>query len=208
MSEVRWNTSDEALVVSMTFADGLIETDVDIKPNVRTGQLEATRIHIAKGDDLNSGDEIQIKQVALKELMAWFKRRLKKPRTWVRVSGLAERIEIAFVLTFDEYDRGQRERITPLGYSDITLLHTLAATIRDEYAREKKKKTNAANWQQVKREVLRDWAKETPVSAELRDFYSSVLARANAWKWDRVPIDAYRRSQELMPGCMLLLHTQ
>ncbi len=213
MSTIVLDRSDGCFEVTMSYQNRAKTIVVKLVPD-RSKWFTVESVTDAQGKNI-TGDERYTYQVhAEAELRAWFRTQLRPLGAHKVVRGLSERVTIAFIHALQSLDEGQRAKLAPVGKTDIKVLMSLAEEIRSEMVKLKQQaKREVRRLPQnylydIKREVLVRWRTRTPCSSELRDFYSSVLGTAFAWKKNRVPVDIYLKAQKIQPGLELAFALQ
>lgn len=202
------NQHDGTLLVSFNL--NRCRFEVVLKLNV--SKLQFQEVSVTKdGEEIWSDERHVATTHAAREVFALLHQWLEPPPEFGPRVTLAERIELSFAVTLHELSDAQRSAITPLDASDMTTLQTLANTISwrlretNIQASSEKRHVPGNTFNDIKGEVLKDWQTVTLTSERRRNFYSSVLGRAFAWKGGRIPYAHYVQATKLLPGIKLML---
>jgi len=195
--------------ITLKYQNGKRVIVVTLQPNPSRGRLECEGVKVQKGEALRPDERYHFIAQAEREFMAVLKNRLKPRPTHVKVSSLAERVELSFAYTLARFDPKDGQKIYPLGYEDLRVLQMLARGISNAIAqlhiqaRNEARKLPTGYLEDIKTSVIYQWWEDTPCTDELRDFYSSVLGRAFAWKQGRIPYEQYNEAMRYLPGMKL-----
>ena len=195
-------------VVDITLHYGNRRVVVTLKPNVAQAKLECLQV-TEQNTEVVGEERYQFIVAAEREFMAVLASWLQPRPTHYQATCMAERIELSFAYTLNTLDHEVRLRISPLGFEDLRVLQMLArdlsAAIADchQQARKEKRAIPTGYLDDLKAHVLQEWQSQTPCSPALRDFYSSVLGRAFAYKQGKVPYQHYIEAKKYLPGIKL-----
>lgn len=205
MADIVFDAVQGSFVASLSY--GTRRITVKLKPDMHDWFVE-TSVTDAHGVEIKSDQRHKYSTDAKSELKQWFIDRLKPQKDRVVVSGLSERIEIAFWHKLFNMTPDQRHMIAPLDQANLALLMTMGRDIVNEHVRLSAEGSvtghDAPNWYELKTSILKQRRKESCWSEPLRDFYSSVLGTALSWKKNYVPRPVYEQVMNIKPGVDLV----
>lgn len=200
--------------ITLKYQNGKRVIVVTLQPNPSRGRLECEGVEVLKGEALRHDEQYIFITHAEREFMAVLKDWLKPRPSHVKISSLAERVELSFAYTLAHFNPKDYQKIYPLGLEDLRVLQMLARDISNAVAqlhiqaRNEARKLPTGYLEDIKSSVIYQWWKDTPCTNELRDFYSSVLGRTFAWKQGQIPREQYAMAMKYLPGIKLLVGTQ
>ncbi len=204
MTTICFDKKRGCISVELTYNNGKDLYLVDVKPDVESNKFDAGNVRRLDGKKVPADEKIVLEMRAVKEMMEYFASRLKPPVTHHTVD-LSMRITISFVITILRYDTQEMQKVTPLGNDDLILLQRTGRSLSESIKKAQIDKVKTGHklpplyLQSLKREALH----VLMVDQYKREFYSSVLTRAFAWKGGRIPAEEYAEAHKYLPGIKL-----
>jgi len=214
MPELQVDRTRGVANITLQYDGGKREVIVSLRPDLKTRTLECTDVRVRKGEGLKRDERYLFMVHAEREFMAVLKNWLKPRPSHVKVSSLAERVELSYAYTLAHLDPKDKAKICPLGYEDLRVLQMLTRDISDGIANlnsqadAEGRKLPSGYLEDIKSGVLKQWREHTPCTDARRNFYSSVLGRAFAWKQGRIPYEQYTEAMKYVPGIKLAFGQQ
>lgn len=212
--QIKADREEGVFVVILTYENGTYGYITKLAPSPRVNGFVLKELKDQNGKSVSGSHRYKVEVDATRELFAWLEERLKAPPTHVSVSTLGERVEVAFLVTLGGMADSQLDAIRPIGNGDLVALFNIAQAISEQIgkrhaeARHTAQQLSPGYLQELKRAAIRDWRESHPLSDAKRDFYSSVLSTAFAWKGGRIPRVQYEYAQRVREGVFLALKLQ